>query len=507
MTTSINIRPGVNVLSVLRHLNYKPWFALAEFVDNSLQSFLRHRDTLAHLEAGKPTLHVDINLDAVDRRIIIRDNAGGIHTSDFPRAFRAAELPPDQSGLSEFGMGMKSAACWFAPCWSARTSALGEEVERRVHFDIHSIVRDSLEELDVTEDQASSHVHYTEIVLEDVYKLPAGRTVGKIKEHLTDIYRIFIRQGTLQLRVNGELLQYTPPAILEAPHFKTPDAEPTRWLKDFIIALPDGKEIYGFAAIRKTGSTSEAGFALFRRNRLIQGSADEGYRPEEIFGKSNSFVYQRLFGELHLKGFGVSHTKDGIQWDGLEEEILQRLRDSLDAEPLPLLKQAREYRLTPKREELKAAASVAVERTATVIARELPGIITEVEATPIPAPAPPVFTPSEPPIATRQIEVEQGSVRWKITLETSNDPAVGDWVEIFDRSNADDGSQHLGVRLSLAHPFTQRYASADPNEIELLLRIAAALALAESIARAGGAKQVGAVRKIMNDLLRNALSR
>jgi hypothetical protein len=108
------------------------------------------------------------------------------------------------------------------------------------------------------------------------------------------------------------------------------------------------------------------------------------------------------------------------------------------------------------------------------------------------------LSPSEPPLATKQIEVEQGSVRWKITLETSNDPAVGNWLDIFDRSNAADGAQHLGVRLSLSHPFTQKYSSADPNEIELMLRIAAAVALA---------KQVGAVRTIMNDLLRNALSR
>ena len=54
-----------------------------------------------------------------------------------------------------------------------------------------------------------------------------------------------------------------------------------------------------------------AGFALFRRDRLIQGSGDEGYRPELIFGKPNTFAYQRVFGEIHLDGFQVSHTKDG----------------------------------------------------------------------------------------------------------------------------------------------------------------------------------------------------
>ena len=36
----VNIQPDVGVLSVLPHLNYRPWYALAEFVDNSLESFL-----------------------------------------------------------------------------------------------------------------------------------------------------------------------------------------------------------------------------------------------------------------------------------------------------------------------------------------------------------------------------------------------------------------------------------------------------------------------------------
>jgi hypothetical protein len=48
----INIRPGVSILSVLRHLNYRPWLAPAEFVDNSIQSFLTHRDGLERRTVG-----------------------------------------------------------------------------------------------------------------------------------------------------------------------------------------------------------------------------------------------------------------------------------------------------------------------------------------------------------------------------------------------------------------------------------------------------------------------
>src|SRR5262245_46688179 len=144
----VSIRPGVSVLTVLAHLNYRPWFALAEFVDNSIQSFLTNREKLR--EAKQTKLRVTIDINAADGgSITVRDNAAGIAATDFPRAFRPAELPPDRSGLGEFGMGMKSAACWFAPRWSVRTAALGEGVERSISFDIDQIVRDSLDELEV----------------------------------------------------------------------------------------------------------------------------------------------------------------------------------------------------------------------------------------------------------------------------------------------------------------------------------------------------------------------
>src|SRR5579859_1371456 len=132
---SVSIRPGVRVLSVLRHLNYKPWFALAEFVDNSVQSYLDYRRQLRTVDGSDGHLKVSIKIDTEDGgRIIVRDNAAGIHKTDYTRAFRAAEVPPDSTGLSEFGMGMKSAACWFAPVWSVRSKALGEDEERTVAF-------------------------------------------------------------------------------------------------------------------------------------------------------------------------------------------------------------------------------------------------------------------------------------------------------------------------------------------------------------------------------------
>jgi len=510
---SVNIRPGVSILSVLSHLNYKPWFAMAEFVDNSLQSFLDYREELERVEGPDTKLKVSIELNlAGDKRIIIRDNATGIHESDYLRAFQPAAVPLDRSGLSEFGMGMKSAACWFAQNWIVRTKALGETVERTVSFNIEAIVRGDVEELWVKSIPAQPKTHFTEIVLFNLHKLPQGRTISKIKEHLASIYREFIRQGTLELWFDGELLSYQEPKILYAPFYKAPSAEPILWRKEINFDFGLGLSVQGFVAIRETASTSSAGFALFRRDRLIQGSVDESYRPDSIFGQPNSFIYQRLFGELHLTGFEVSHTKDGFKWDEQEETFLELLKDELNDPALPLLSQASEYRVRLKSRELKSGVEVATERTADVIKQEVPQVLQEQLDTPPDGSDLPCMLPPTTMLSRRVIDLELDGDQWQIILELSDDPSIGDWVDLCDQlvrtdSIADSNVRQVGIRLALAHPFMERFGGADSSRIEPLLRVAVAIVLAEIVARSSGVKQAGVIRRNINELLRTALSK
>jgi len=506
----INIRPGVTILSVLRHLNYKPWFAIGEFVDNSIQSYLDNREELEAIEGAGFTLKVSIDFDPTERgRLIVRDNAAGIHAGDYARAFRPAEVPPDTSGLSEFGMGMKSAACWFASNWQVRTSALGELVENTVEFDIAAIVRDSLDELIVRPAPAQPQRHFTEIVLWNLHKSPQGRTTGKIKDHLASIYRDFIRKELLELQFDNEILAYDEPQILCAPHYKDLSATPVVWHKDIRFDLGGGLRARGFAALRETASVSRAGFALFRRGRLIQGSADEGYRPEFVFGKSNSYRYQRLFGELHLHGFEISHTKDGFRWDENEEPFLSLLKEHLNSGPLPLLDQAEGHRVRPKPDELKKGAEEATQRTADVIQSEVPPVLEkQLDETPEDT-RPPADLPATTITTTvREIAVDLRGNKWLIHLEMTNDPAIGDWVEISDQQ--DDlatGIRRLGVRVSLAHPFMERFGGTGAEQIEPLLRVGAAICLAEIAARDAGVRMAGTIRRNINELLRDAFSK
>jgi hypothetical protein len=510
--STVSIRPGVAVLSVLSHLNYRPWFAVAEFVDNALQSFLTNRERLLR-PGGRPAkLSVDILIDDMDGgRVVVRDNAAGIGEQDYERAFKPAAVPTDRTGLSEFGMGMKSAACWFGRRWSVRTTAIGESVERFVAFDVDLIVSEGTEEIAVTSRPVLPTYHYTEIKISGLHQKLSPVTVGKIKRHLASIYRVFLRRGILQIEFNTEALTYEEPEVLVAQPYRSQDGQAVTWRKEIDLDLGVGLRAHGFAGLRRVGSTRTAGFALFRRDRLIQGSADEGYRPDAVFGEPNSFTYQRLFGELYLEGFEVSHTKDGFRWDENEETFLELLREELDKEPLPLLDQAEGYRARARTDDLRAGAELAGRRTAEVIQKGVPEVLgRQIGSTPDPAP-PAQDLPSASLATRRVIPVELDGQQWQIILELTDDPAIGDWLDLCEQPipegtpDCEPGCR-VGVRLSLTHPFMERFGGADANRIEPLLRVAAAIALAETSARKSGVRYASSIRHHVNDLLLNALA-
>lgn len=506
-TRRLNIRPGVSILSVLRHLNYEPWYALAEFVDNAVQDAMVKKHELRKAEGSAYKLKVAIEYDPADAgTIVVRDNAGGILDRDYDRSFKTAERPPDVGNLAEFGMGMKSAACWFARTWAVRSKALGETEERFIQFDVDEIVDHTVEELTVQIRRGPASEHYTEIVLTDLHKQLHPRTIGKVKAHLASMYRIFIRDGLLELTYNGEVLAYVEPRILKAAFFKDMEGPKRRWRKEFDISLGGRQRVYGFAALRETASVSEAGLALFRRERLIQGGADSGYRPYQIFKKSNSYTYQRLFGEVHVQGFGVTHTKDAIQWDGHEEAFLDKLDRELNKLPLRMLDQAEGYRARPPRIDIKKAAENALEQV-TSVQTGLAEDVARISEPQAEAKTVQHLKPALQPF-TRVMDLSVGDTTWRVTCEASNDPAVGDWLSV-----ADDPPKRLGdprkvtIRIALAHPFMVKFAGPGSEALEALMRVAIGIGLAELAARDGGVRMAGAIRIRLNELLRGSLSR
>lgn len=506
---SVNIRPGVNILSVLPHLNYKAWFALAEFVDNAIQSSIDRHEDLKAAHKGDYTLKVGICFFPNEGSISIRDNAAGISEADYARAFRPAEIPPNATGLSEFGMGMKSAACWFAPNWSVTTTALGESIERAIFFDIDKIVEDRIEELHVIASQVSADKHFTEIRLNNIRQFPRGNTVKKIRSHLASIYRVFLREGSMVLCIDGEPLEFDDPEILVAPSYLDPDGPDIKWKKDINIDLGSDRSATGFVAIRKTISNQLAGLALFRRKRLILGSYDETYRPKDIFGASNTYAYLRVFGEIHLRGFHVSHTKDGIKWEESEETFLKELRKVLSGNDLPLLQQVREHRSkkdvkATRHDAASALKSMADQLCDQKVADTPPDPDTNEEET-----APPGLP--ELPIADQErVEVPMRfrDESWVVSIELSYARDSVDWLTMsnFSPITAPE-PRRVTIRISMLHHFMAQFSTLDSEGFLAVLNVAAAMALAEVVACEHAERNPSAVRRFTNEILKKQLSK
>jgi hypothetical protein len=505
----ISIRPEVNILGVLRHLNYKPWYALAEFVDNSLQSAIAN----GLARSGAP-LRVSIDLDTDDDgRIVIRDNAAGIALEDFPRAFRAAQVPPDKSGLSEFGMGMKSAATWFAQEWRVTTSVAGEPVERTVHFDINRIQADNLDTIEVVEREAAPESHFTTIELLRLNHVPQTKTLVKIKSHLASIYREFLRTDAVDLSFRGERLTFSEVEPLVAARAGEQGGAEVRWIKPIEFSLDETRTVRGFAGLRSKGSTSEAGFALLRRGRLIVGSADDTYRPVEIFGRSTTHTYQRLYGELTLEGFEVSHTKDGFRWDEYEESFLELLEHELRAGPMDVLAQASNYRLQPIADN-KERVEDALSNVAVSVEDRFDAVASRVLSNPDSGPEDALPDAAEPGHAAgsinKVVRVELEDEAWIVELEATLEDGEPDWIAVG--ASVPSATWRVGtpetsvkVKVSLAHPFSRKFVGATNENAEMIIAFAAMLGLALALGKRGGAKSQSIIRRI-NELARETFS-
>lgn len=514
--TSVSIVPGISILGVLGHLNYEPWFALAEYVDNALQSAAKSYAAIVQHEPDyRP--HVDISYEGENGgRIVITDNAGGIARADFPRAFRAAELPPDRTGLSEFGMGMKSASIWFARNWKVVTTSIGDPSEYTIEFDMDAVLRDQVESLKVTTRRVEVKAHYTRIELWNLNQFLRTRTLGKVRDHLREIYRGFLRNDSLRLSVAGLDMEYEEPAILHAPDVRSESnpsvsSEVREWRKPVDFIFGSGVHVMGWVAIRAEGRTSGNGLSLFRRGRVIVGSGETPYRPARIYGGGNTYRSQRVFGELEIAGLPVSHTKDGFQWQGLEEDFEERLRSVLDADPLPLLKQAESYRARKASKDEQRRIVEATKNTANVAERELPTVLPELlEGRPETDDAVEVAAESDdrgltdPP---RSVRFSHSGRQWTFTLTSPARPEDPRWL-IRHVEVVPSGDVNAQIALNTAHPFLKQFALGSTDAIEAVLRLAVAMVVSESIlTSAGDAEVAGTFMRQVEVLLTSALSK
>jgi hypothetical protein len=353
---------GFDILRSYKRLSYEPWSALAEFVDNSTQSFFNHRGELAPVyDADGTTLTVHISYDKAGGSIVIEDNAMGMNEQELGRALIVGSPPADISGRSRYGMGMKTAACWLGDRWTVRTTRLGSTEELMVTVDVDQVARgDNV--LPLERKTVASEEHYTIIDVTELNRSFHGRTLGKIREYLSSMYRHDLDAGDLILVWQDQELTWA-----RLDDTLQSDGKGGLLKREFDFTV-NGKRAHGWGGVLDKGSRAKAGFSILHAGRVIRGWP-ESWRPETIYGQlqgSNNLVNQRLVGELNLDDFEVTHTKDDILWEGTEQEQAEaalhaELADLIEIAALPRGKR----RKTPSRTvAAEAMALLSVETTA-----------------------------------------------------------------------------------------------------------------------------------------------
>ena len=205
---NIQLQIGLNAIASYRRLSYTPWHAIAEFVDNSTQSYINNRPVLDAAFVGSQD-HLDIGIvyDRVKGALSVADNAMGMDEADLERALRIAFPPDDPNGRSKYGLGMKTAAGWMGDTWTIRTTKLGIEKEFVVVVDVRKVARgDAI--IAVEERKAPTEKHHTLIEITDLARTFQTRTISKIKKHLQSMYRKDFDDLGLTLRWQGTELTW-----------------------------------------------------------------------------------------------------------------------------------------------------------------------------------------------------------------------------------------------------------------------------------------------------------
>lgn len=264
---NIEIKVGIEVILSYKRLSYSPWYALAEFVDNSTQAYFNNQPQLEEqLKKDGERLTVDINYDRVNNTITISDNSIGMSGEELRNALMIGIPPENDKGRSKYGLGLKTAACWFGNQWTIETKKLGEDSAYKVTVDVNKIAKDKVFVLPTEVIESSPEKHYTKICIKDLNRQYHGKTITKIKEYLSSLYRFDFDNINLLLKWQGGDISWKG---FEGRFYITQDGKPYKKPLSFTIGV--SKTVTGWVGVLAKGSRKDAGFSIIQNNRIIRG--------------------------------------------------------------------------------------------------------------------------------------------------------------------------------------------------------------------------------------------
>ena len=344
-TMDASIEIETSFYSDLSRMNITVEEALKEFIDNSTTSFEDHRSDLENV--GEKLCKIQINW--TDDEMTITDNAYGMEMEEFQRALRLSSRAEHYSENSrgQYGIGLKNAAANIGRKYSIESEQLKSSNRYYAEMDLDDLEVTKKKTIPVTISGSIPEEHKTVIRITKLsqpfndfnkYGKKADQ-LDKLLSHLGKAYSKDIRSNKLEIVINDRKVEYVRPKMLKN---KDTGSEYIESFEGSFNYKGTNYKYNGWIGILKTGDTADAGLTLMQKDRAIQLN----YRPEELFGRSNDFRYQRVVGEIIFEGnqWNVSFAKNRFQWEdnGLEDAFIADLKQN--QEVMKLFNLAKKYR-------------------------------------------------------------------------------------------------------------------------------------------------------------------
>lgn len=342
-----DVTVGSGIISIFQRQNFKLDRVFSEFIDNSLQSFLDHKEILQKLADGGKC-KVSILWD--NEKIVITDNSFGMDEEEFGRALKLRAPNPhalNNNQLSVYGMGLKYACVYLGNHYSISSTKYGSNARYYAEIDVPDFEQNNPKTVGA---KVGSEPLYTHETIIEITKLRIKKTPEKerdLMKKLGLIYNHYIFSGDLSISVNQKKVVYERPEL-------RPNGEGGSYFESFEDSFVVGDKTYeytGWIGILNKGNQDDTGLNLIQAQRCIE----LGYKPARLFGKGNSFQNSRVVGEIVFNGenYILSFNKDKFVWadDGAEDAFITSLLNN--SKVAYIIKTSKKMKFTDNGEKIK----------------------------------------------------------------------------------------------------------------------------------------------------------
>jgi hypothetical protein len=362
---TFEIAPHPRLLRVLGDIIFSPWACVAEMVDLAYFSLL---DT--SIEARKLTVAMTLPSSAGgrDRELVIRDDGIGME----PEWLLTAVREGFHGAVGERNFGFLMMSLKLGNRLVIRTTRTGDSSWAELSYGVVGSDAFIARACRVAKDEPTEHG--TEIIISDLrsdLKISPEREHQAIRERLGEYYSYLLREGKLEVILNGQPVRPRRPCIWDASRTVKFSGASVSAVQEINQVLPAtwicrscgfqyravvnvcaecqsqevferSRRVWGWLGVQRYLHVSDFGIDFLRNGRKILCRDKTIFTWREGWDSQPVIEYPvdvpmagRIVGEIHCDHVPVNYTKEAFEYDSLDwQEVVRVIRGSGPLSPV-----------------------------------------------------------------------------------------------------------------------------------------------------------------------------